>query len=252
MIARRRPLQIPDPAAGERTLEVGPGTGYYTRAVAARLDRPWPSTRRCAPGPRRRMPAPTSTACSAASSSRAPSIGIRPPARRSHRCPRGPRRGSAGSFASGRATACPWFRDRMPSPDASHAIAARRSPRVTTGAAGSVASEQPAEGGRSPRFAAAAPRRALGGRTAFAADVQQHDARLVPARDRRRQLERPAHAGRAVGGEQYVLRECAAGRRAPRDISVCAASSPWRTTSSAAIPASRAARRASSSAASAR
>ena len=39
LITRRRLLEILDPVAGERILEVGPGTGYYTLAVAARLER---------------------------------------------------------------------------------------------------------------------------------------------------------------------------------------------------------------------
>ena len=38
LITRRRLLGILDPVAGERMLEVGPGTGYYTLAVAARLE----------------------------------------------------------------------------------------------------------------------------------------------------------------------------------------------------------------------
>ena len=38
LITRRRLLHILDPVAGERMLEVGPGTGYYTLAVAARLE----------------------------------------------------------------------------------------------------------------------------------------------------------------------------------------------------------------------
>lgn len=38
LITRRRLLEILDPVAGERMLEVGPGTGYYTLAVAARLE----------------------------------------------------------------------------------------------------------------------------------------------------------------------------------------------------------------------
>ena len=36
-ITRRGLLEILEPAAGERILEVGPGTGYYTPSVAARL-----------------------------------------------------------------------------------------------------------------------------------------------------------------------------------------------------------------------
>ena len=36
-ITRRGLLEILEPAAGERILEVGPGTGYYTLSVAARL-----------------------------------------------------------------------------------------------------------------------------------------------------------------------------------------------------------------------
>jgi SAM-dependent methyltransferase len=38
LITRRRLLEILDPMAGERMLEVGPGTGYYTLPVAARLE----------------------------------------------------------------------------------------------------------------------------------------------------------------------------------------------------------------------
>ena len=37
-ITRRGLLEILEPAAGERILEVGPGTGYYTPSVAARLE----------------------------------------------------------------------------------------------------------------------------------------------------------------------------------------------------------------------
>ncbi len=37
-ITRRRLLEILAPAPGERLLEVGPGTGYYTLDVASRLD----------------------------------------------------------------------------------------------------------------------------------------------------------------------------------------------------------------------
>ena len=37
LITRRGLLEILDPVAGERMLEVGPGTGYYTLPVAARL-----------------------------------------------------------------------------------------------------------------------------------------------------------------------------------------------------------------------
>ena len=36
-ITRRRLLELLAPAAGERILELGPGTGYYTAAVAGRL-----------------------------------------------------------------------------------------------------------------------------------------------------------------------------------------------------------------------
>ena len=36
-ITRRRLLEVLEPRPGERMLEVGPGTGYYTVAVAARL-----------------------------------------------------------------------------------------------------------------------------------------------------------------------------------------------------------------------
>jgi ubiquinone/menaquinone biosynthesis C-methylase UbiE len=38
LITRRRLLEILDPVAGERMLEVGPGTGYHTLPVAARLE----------------------------------------------------------------------------------------------------------------------------------------------------------------------------------------------------------------------
>ncbi|HJW76681.1 MAG TPA: methyltransferase domain-containing protein [Thermoleophilia bacterium] len=38
LITRRDLLEILDPAAGERILEVGPGTGYYTLPVASRLE----------------------------------------------------------------------------------------------------------------------------------------------------------------------------------------------------------------------
>lgn len=38
LITRRGLLEILDPVAGERMLEVGPGTGYYTLPVAARLE----------------------------------------------------------------------------------------------------------------------------------------------------------------------------------------------------------------------
>ena len=38
LITRRGLLEILDPVAGERILEVGPGTGYYTLPVAARLE----------------------------------------------------------------------------------------------------------------------------------------------------------------------------------------------------------------------
>jgi SAM-dependent methyltransferase len=37
-LTRRGLLEILEPAAGERILEVGPGTGYYTPSVAARLE----------------------------------------------------------------------------------------------------------------------------------------------------------------------------------------------------------------------
>ena len=37
-ITRRRLLEILEPAAGERILELGPGTGYYTPSVAARVE----------------------------------------------------------------------------------------------------------------------------------------------------------------------------------------------------------------------
>ena len=37
LVTRGRLLAILDPAQGERILEVGPGTGYYTMPVAARL-----------------------------------------------------------------------------------------------------------------------------------------------------------------------------------------------------------------------
>jgi SAM-dependent methyltransferase len=37
-ITRRRLLEILSPVSGERVLEVGPGTGYYSLDVAARLD----------------------------------------------------------------------------------------------------------------------------------------------------------------------------------------------------------------------
>jgi ubiquinone/menaquinone biosynthesis C-methylase UbiE len=37
LITRRRLLEALDPAAGERILEIGPGTGYYTIPVARRL-----------------------------------------------------------------------------------------------------------------------------------------------------------------------------------------------------------------------
>lgn len=36
-ITRRRLIDILEPAAGERVLEIGPGTGYYTFALAERL-----------------------------------------------------------------------------------------------------------------------------------------------------------------------------------------------------------------------
>jgi ubiquinone/menaquinone biosynthesis C-methylase UbiE len=39
LIPRRGLLEILEPVAGERVLEVGPGTGYYTLAVAERLER---------------------------------------------------------------------------------------------------------------------------------------------------------------------------------------------------------------------
>jgi ubiquinone/menaquinone biosynthesis C-methylase UbiE len=38
-ITRRRLLEILEPAEGERLLEVGPGTGYYTLEVAPRVER---------------------------------------------------------------------------------------------------------------------------------------------------------------------------------------------------------------------
>jgi hypothetical protein len=38
LITRGRLLEILEPAGGERVLEVGPGTGYYTLPVAARLE----------------------------------------------------------------------------------------------------------------------------------------------------------------------------------------------------------------------
>jgi ubiquinone/menaquinone biosynthesis C-methylase UbiE len=37
LITRRRLLEALDPASGERILEIGPGTGYYTIPVAGRL-----------------------------------------------------------------------------------------------------------------------------------------------------------------------------------------------------------------------
>ena len=37
-ITRRGLLEILEPAAGERILELGPGTGYYTPSVAARVE----------------------------------------------------------------------------------------------------------------------------------------------------------------------------------------------------------------------
>ena len=37
LVTRRRLLEILDPAPGERMLEIGPGTGYHTLPVAARL-----------------------------------------------------------------------------------------------------------------------------------------------------------------------------------------------------------------------
>jgi ubiquinone/menaquinone biosynthesis C-methylase UbiE len=37
VITRKRLLEALDPQAGERVLEIGPGTGYYTFDVAARL-----------------------------------------------------------------------------------------------------------------------------------------------------------------------------------------------------------------------
>jgi ubiquinone/menaquinone biosynthesis C-methylase UbiE len=39
LITRRRLLEILEPAEGERLLEVGPGTGYYTLEVAPRVER---------------------------------------------------------------------------------------------------------------------------------------------------------------------------------------------------------------------
>ena len=38
-ITRKRLLEALDPAAGERILEIGPGTGYYTLDVARRVER---------------------------------------------------------------------------------------------------------------------------------------------------------------------------------------------------------------------
>ena len=38
LLTRRRLLEILQPEPGERILEVGPGTGYYTLAVASRLE----------------------------------------------------------------------------------------------------------------------------------------------------------------------------------------------------------------------
>src|SRR6185295_16905225 len=38
LLTRRRLLEILQPEPGERILEVGPGTGYYTPAVASRLN----------------------------------------------------------------------------------------------------------------------------------------------------------------------------------------------------------------------
>jgi ubiquinone/menaquinone biosynthesis C-methylase UbiE len=38
LITRRGLLEILEPAGGERILELGPGTGYYTLPVAARLE----------------------------------------------------------------------------------------------------------------------------------------------------------------------------------------------------------------------
>src|SRR6185503_3032819 len=37
-ITRARLIEILDPRGGERVLEIGPGTGYYTFEMAARLD----------------------------------------------------------------------------------------------------------------------------------------------------------------------------------------------------------------------